>query len=383
MPVDPNMAGRHFMNGDEACAEGALAAGCRFFAGYPITPSTEIAEHLALRLPELNGVFIQMEDELGSIAAILGASAAGARAMTATSGPGLSLMLENVGLGMMMELPCVIVDVQRGSPSTGLPTMPGQSDVMQVRWGSHGDYGCVAFAPWSPQEMFDLTILAFNAADRYRLPVFLLADEVVGHMVERVVIPPAEEITRWDRKHPTEAPGEGFLPFRAEDADLVPPIVHAGEGYHIHYTGLTHDERGYPLMTAEAHQELVTRLVNKVHVNRNDLIFTEEYNLEDAEILVISFGCTARSARRAIREARNEGIKAGLLRLVTIWPFPEELVATLAGKAKSVIVAEMNLGQISREVERCSRKEVKGVFHAGGVMIPPEPILAAIREAAA
>ncbi len=383
MPVDPNMAGRHFMNGDEACAEGALAAGCRFFAGYPITPSTEIAEHLALRLPELNGVFIQMEDELGSIAAILGASAAGARAMTATSGPGLSLMLENVGLGMMMELPCVIVDVQRGSPSTGLPTMPGQSDVMQVRWGSHGDYGCVAFAPWSPQEMFDLTILAFNAADRYRLPVFLLADEVVGHMVERVVIPPAEEITRWDRKHPTEAPGEGFLPFRAEDADLVPPIVHAGEGYHIHYTGLTHDERGYPLMTAEAHQELVTRLVNKVHVNRNDLIFTEEYNLEDAEILVISFGCTARSARRAIREARNEGIKAGLLRLVTIWPFPEELVATLAGKAKKVIVAEMNLGQVSREVERCSRKEVKGVFHAGGAMIPPEPILAAIREASA
>ena len=254
---------------------------------------------------------------------------------------------------------------------------------MQVRWGSHGDYGCVAFAPWSPQEMFDLTILAFNAADRYRLPVFLLADEVVGHMVERVVIPPAEEITRWDRKHPTEAPGEDFLPFRAEDADQVPPIVHAGEGYHIHYTGLTHDERGYPLMTAEAHQELVTRLVNKVHVNRNDLIFTEEYNLEDAEILVISFGCTARSARRAIREARNEGIKAGLLRLVTIWPFPEELVATLAGKAKKVIVAEMNLGQVSREVERCSRKAVKGVFHAGGAMIPPEPILAAIREAAA
>lgn len=383
MPVNSDKAGRHFMNGDEACAEGALAAGCRFFAGYPITPSTEIAEHLALRLPELNGVFIQMEDELGSIAAILGASAAGARAMTATSGPGLSLMLENVGLGMMMELPCVIIDVQRGSPSTGLPTMPGQSDVMQVRWGSHGDYGCVAFAPWSPQEMFDLTILSFNAADRYRLPVFLLADEVVGHMVEKVVIPPAEAIKRWDRKRPSEPPGEGFLPFRAEDADLVPPIVHAGDGYHIHYTGLTHDERGYPLMTAEAHQDLVTRLVNKVHVNRNDLIFTEGYNLDDAEILVISFGCTARSARRAIREARNEGIKAGLLRLVTIWPFPEELVATLANKAKKVIVAEMNLGQVSREVERCSRKEVTGVFHAGGAMIPPEPILAAIREAAA
>lgn len=383
MPDKTVLTGRHFMNGDEACAEGAIAAGCLFFAGYPITPSTEIAEHLALRLPEVNGVFIQMEDELASMAAILGASAAGKRAMTATSGPGLSLMMENIGLGMMLELPCVVIDVQRGSPSTGLPTMPGQSDVMQVRWGSHGDYGCVAFAPWSPQEMFDLTILSFNVADRYRLPVFLMADEVVGHMVERVVIPPAEEIKFWERKRPRQAPGEPFEPFRVEDADLVPPIVHAGDGYHIHYTGLTHDERGYPLMTAEAHHALVTRLVNKVHVNRNDLIMTEGYNLEDAEILVISFGCTARSARRAIREARNEGIKAGLLRLVTLWPFPEEEISNLASRVNTIIVAEMNLGQVSCEVERCSRKSVRGVFHAGGAMIPPEPILKAIREAAA
>ena len=382
MPDRTVLTGKHFMHGDEACAEGAIAAGCRFFAGYPITPSTEIAEHLALRLPEVNGVFIQMEDELGSMAAILGASAAGARAMTATSGPGLSLMLENIGLGMMLELPAVVIDVQRGSPSTGLPTMPGQSDVMQVRWGSHGDYGCVAFSPWSPQEMFDLTILSFNVADRYRLPVFLMADEVVGHMVERVVIPPSEQIKRWERKHAKQPPGEGFLPFLAEDPDLVPPIVHAGEGYHIHYSGLTHDERGYPVMTADAHQALVTRLVNKVRVNREQLIFTEEYDTKDAEILVISFGCTSRSARRAVREARVDGIRAGSLRLITLWPFPEEIVARLAAKAKAVIVAEMNLGQMSTEVERVSRRTVRGVFHAGGAMIPPDPILQAIREAA-
>ncbi len=376
------LTGRHFMNGDEACAEGALAAGCRFFAGYPITPSTEVAEHLARRLPEVNGVFIQMEDELGSMAAILGASAAGARAMTATSGPGLSLMMENIGLGIMMEIPCVIIDVMRGAPSTGLPTMPGQSDVMQARWGSHGDYEAVAYAPWSPQEMFDLTIHCFNVADRYRVPVFLLADEVVGHMVERVVIPPQEEIHLWQRKRPSVPPGEPFKPFQVEDDDLVPPMAHAGDGYRIHYTGLTHDERGYPDMTADTHHELVTRLVNKVRVNREQLYLTQGFNLDDAEILVISYGCTSRSARRAVREAREQGIRAGLLRLISLWPFPEEVVKSAAANARSVIVAEMNLGQISREVERCTRQPVRGVFHAGGAMIPPEPILQAIREAA-
>jgi 2-oxoglutarate ferredoxin oxidoreductase subunit alpha len=237
------LTGSHFMHGDHACAEGAIAAGCRFFAGYPITPSTEIAERLARRLPEVGGVFIQMEDELASMAAILGASAAGTRAMTATSGPGFSLMMENIGLGMMLEIPCVVVNVQRGSPSTGLPTLPGQSDVMQARRGSHGDYGVVAYSPWSPQEAFDLTIHAFNVADRYRIPVFLLADEVVGHMVERVVIPSEDQIAIWERKRPSEGPGPDFEPFRVVDEDLVPPMVHAGEGYRIHYTGLTHDER--------------------------------------------------------------------------------------------------------------------------------------------
>jgi 2-oxoglutarate ferredoxin oxidoreductase subunit alpha len=376
------LTGKHFMSGDHACAEGAIAASCRLFAGYPITPSTEIAERLARRLPEVDGVFIQMEDELGSMAAIIGASSAGVRSMTATSGPGLSLMMENLGLAVMMEIPCVLVDIQRGSPSTGLPTMAGQSDVMQARWGSHGDYGIIAYSPWSPQEIFDLTILSFNMADRYRVPVLLMGDEVTGHMVERVVIPPEDEIPRWERKRPPHPPNGDFKPFLAEDPDLVPPIAHAGEGYRVHFTGLTHDERGYPDMSAETHHRLVTRLVEKVRRNADQIIRTEGYYLDDARIVVISYGCTARSARRAVRMAREQGIHAGLMRLISLWPFPERLVADLAGTADSLIVAEMNLGQMSQEVERLARKPVKGVFHAGGAMIPPEPIFKAIQEVA-
>jgi 2-oxoglutarate ferredoxin oxidoreductase subunit alpha len=377
------LTGKHFMNGDEACAEGALAAGCTFFGGYPITPSTEIAEHLARRLPEIDGVFIQMEDELGSMAAILGASAAGARSMTATSGPGLSLMMENLGLAVMLELPCVVVDVQRGSPSTGLPTMPGQSDVMQARWGSHGDYEIAAYSPWSAQEMFDLTILAFNIADRYRTPVLILCDEVVGHMIERVVIPPKEQIDHWGRKRPKESTNGRYEPFLVEDPDLVPPMVHAGEGFKVHYTGLTHDERGYPDMSAETHHKLVTRLVNKIQNNADQIIRTEGYYLEDAQILVVAYGCTARSAQRAVREARQKGIPAGLLRLISLWPFPETLFQELAERIETIIVAEMNLGQMSREIQRAVGHPVRGVFHAGGEMIPPESILDAIQEAVA
>ncbi|HET7087447.1 MAG TPA: 2-oxoacid:acceptor oxidoreductase subunit alpha [Anaerolineae bacterium] len=393
------LTGKHFMHGDHACAEGAIAAGCRFFAGYPITPSTEIAERLARRLPEVSGVFIQMEDELGSLAAVIGASAAGTRAMTATSGPGFSLMMENLGLAVMMEVPCVLVDVQRGSPSTGLPTMAGQSDVMQARFGSHGDYEIVAYSPWSPQEMFDLTILSFNVADRYRVPVLLMSDEVIGHMVERVVIPPEDQIPRWERKRPGGTPNGHFDSFRAEDSDpstgselalslskglaLVPPMAHAGEGYRVHFTGLTHDERGYPAMSAETHHRLVTRLAEKVRRSADQLILTEGYQLDDARIVVVSYGCTARSTRRAVREARGKGIPVGLLRLVSLWPFPEQTVKELAGQADSFIVAEMNLGQMIREVERHVKQPVRGVFHAGGAMIPPEPILDAIQEVAA
>ena len=376
------LTGQHFMHGDHACAEGALAAGCRFFAGYPITPSTEIAERLALRMPQLGGVFIQMEDELASMAAILGASAAGARSMTATSGPGFSLMMENIGLGVMLELPCVVVNIQRGSPSTGLPTAPGQSDVMQARWGSHGDYGIVAYTPWSPQEIFDLAVHCFNVADRYRVPVLLMSDEVVGHMVERVVIPAENEIPKWDRKQPDGKSNDSFKPFQALDPDLVPPIVHAGDGYRIHYTSLTHDENGFPDLSPENHHRLVTRLVQKIQINADKLIMTEEHYLEDAKIVVISFGSTARSARRAVAEARREGIPAGLLRLISLWPFPEDMVQQLAKQADAFVMAEMNLGQMVHEVKRHVHQPVKGVFHAGGAMMPPEPILDAIREVA-
>lgn len=371
------MAGEHFMVGDHACAEGALAAGLDFFAGYPITPSTEICERLAHRLPQVGGTFVQMEDELASIAAILGASVAGARTLTATSGPGFSLMMENIGLAAMMEIPCVIVDVMRGSPSTGLPTLVGQGDVFQARWGSHGDYGIVAYSPSSPQECFDLTIRAFNVADQLRIPVFVLMDEVIGHMTERVVIPPVNQIPRVERKRPHHGPDEEpFLPFKA-DADLIPPMAHAGEGYNVHFTGLTHDERGYPALTAQAHEHLVTRLVNKVAVHAPEIILTEEIDLEDAEVVVVAFGCTARSARRAVALARQQGVKAGLLRLITLWPFPEERVREL-GRRDAVtrfVVPEINMGQMSREVERLTHQPVQGINRAGGAMITPQSIL--------
>ncbi|MEA3308589.1 MAG: 2-oxoacid:acceptor oxidoreductase subunit alpha [Chloroflexota bacterium] len=378
------LTGRYFMSGDDACAEGAMAAGCRYFGGYPITPSTEIAERLSRRLPEVGGVYMQMEDELGSIASVLGASAAGARAMTATSGPGFSLMMENLGLGVILELPCVIVNIQRGSPSTGLPTMTGQSEVMQARWGSHGDYALVAYAPWSPQEIFELTILAFNVADRYRVPVIVLGDEVIGHMVERVTIPPAEQIPHWERKGPAHPPefyvNERFKSFRADEDDLVPPIAHAGEGYRVHFTGLTHNEIGYPEITPETHDKLVRRLIAKIQHNTDQIIRTEGYYLEDAEVVVISYGCTARSARRAVREAREVGIPVGFLRLISLWPFPETQIKELARTVKKFIVAEMNLGQMRLEVERCVQHPVYGVHHAGGELITPERIRAAIRE---
>ena len=376
------LTGSHFMHGDHACAEGALAAGCTFFGGYPITPSTEIAERLARRLPEVGGVFIQMEDEMGSMASILGASAAGARAMTATSGPGFSLMMENLGLGIMLELPCVLVNVQRGSPSTGLPTLPGQSDVMQTRWGSHGDYSLAAYAPWSPQECFDLTIQAFNVADRFRTPTVVLADEVVGHMVERVIIPESKEIPHWPIKRANGKSANDFHSFLPDEETLVPPMAYAGEGYRVHYTGLTHDTRGYPDMTPDTHHALVTRLRQKIEQNSDQIIRTEEYYMEDARIVVLAFGCTARSALRAVREAREAGIPAGFIRLISVWPFPEELINEIKQQADAFVVAELNLGQMIHEVERHVSQPVLGVQHAGGTMLSPDPILVAIKEAA-
>jgi len=282
----------------------------------------------------------------------------------------------------MLEIPCVLINIQRGSPSTGLPTLPGQSDIMQAKWGSHGDYGIVAYSPWSPQEIFDLTVNAFNIADRFRVPVLIMSDEVVGHMVERVVIPTPDQIPVWERKKPKVKPGEPFYPFHVDDPDLVPPMAHAGEGYKIHYTGLTHDEQGYPDMTAETHHTLVTRLVEKVSRNAEHLIRTEEAFLDDARIVVVSFGSTARSARRAVRDARNLGIPVGFIRLISIWPFPEDRIRSLSRDVDAFIVAEMNLGQIIREVERHVRQPVYGVNHAGGEMMSPQPILDTIKEVA-
>jgi 2-oxoglutarate ferredoxin oxidoreductase subunit alpha len=349
------LTGAHFMNGDVACAEGAIAAGCRFFAGYPITPATEIAEHLSQRMPEFGGIYIQMEDEIASMAAVLGASYAGLKAMTATSGPGFSLMQENIGLAVMTETPCVIVDIMRGGPSTGQPTLPGQQDVMQARWGSHGDYATVALAPSSVQEMFDLTLEAFNLAETYRVPAMLLGDEIVAHMYEKLVIPPPDKLRIVNRKRPN-VPREEYMPFKP-DEDLVPPMACFGEGYHFHATGLTHDERGYPqTSSSEAQQKLVTRLCNKIRKNEDKIIRVEETMLDDADVAVVAYGIVARSALSAVRKAREKGIRAGLLRLITLWPFPEKRVAQLAEQTKAIVVPEMNCGQMVLEVERKAKE---------------------------
>jgi 2-oxoglutarate ferredoxin oxidoreductase subunit alpha len=377
------LEGKFFLDGDTAIAEGAICAGCRFFGGYPITPATEVAERMAARLPEIGGVFIQMEDELASMNAVLGAAWGGARAMTATSGPGLSLMLENIGLAIMTETPCVVVNVQRGGPSTGLPTLTSQGDMMQARWGSHGHYEIVALAPGSPQEAFDLTIHAFNLAEKYRTPVFLMTDEAVGHMTERVVIPSAEQIPIYPWRKPKIPPGPGFLPY-APDDDGVPPFPIAGMGYRVHVTGLTHDERGYPATTAVAQAKLIPRLIAKIRDNRHDIISLVEDGVEGAEVLVVAYGISARTALSPVRMAREEGLRVGLLKLVTVWPFAEDRIRELAGQVKAFVVPELNMGQMVLEVERCAagRARVIPVTHPGGDIHEPEDILDVIREAA-
>ena len=373
--------GQFFINGDEACAEGAISAGCRFFAGYPITPATEIAERMSRRLPEIGGVYVQMEDEIASMNAILGASWAGVKAMTSTSGPGFSLMMENLGLGVMLETPCVVVNVQRAGPSTGLPTSVGQGDMMQAKWGSHGVYEIIAIVPSSPQEMFDFTITAFNLSEKYRVPVLLMADETVGHMSEKVVMRRVAPEELVQRRRPTAPPGK-YWPYQP-DSDLVPPMAIAGEGYRFHVTGLTHDERGYPEMTAAAQERLVRRLVDKIRLNRKDIINYEEVGTEDAEVVVCAYGITARVARRAVQQARDEGIRAGLLRLITVWPFAEDRVRELSQQVKAFVVPEINYGQIVLEVERCAGGRVKTLLlpHMGGGMHQPQTILEGIREA--
>ncbi len=374
------LSGQHFMTGNDACAEGAIAAGCRFFAGYPITPASELSERMARRLPQIGGVYIQMEDELASIAAVLGASYAGVKSMTATSGPGFSLMMENIGLAVMTETPCVIVDIMRGGPSTGQPTKPGQQDVMQAKWGSHGDYEIIALAPSSVQEMFDFTIQAFNLSETYRVPTFVLGDAIIAHMSERVTIPTAEDITIINRKKPKNPPSE-YAPFKPED-DLVPPMAIFGEGYRFYATGLTHDERGYPRTdSALVQQKLVQRLCDKIRKNAEEIVKVEEILLEDAEVVVVAYGIVFRSALSAVRIARSQGIKAGLLRLVTLWPFPDKQVSNVAQKVKTLVVPEMNYGQLVREVERVA-KRTPVVFLAklGEEPHKPMEILEALRR---
>jgi 2-oxoglutarate/2-oxoacid ferredoxin oxidoreductase subunit alpha len=380
--IRSNISGEFFFQGDVACAEGAIAAGCRFFGGYPITPASEIAERMAFRLPQLDGSFMQFEDEIASMAAILGASWAGAKSMTATSGPGISLMLENIGLGFMMESPCVIVNVQRGSPSTGLPTSWGQSDMMQARWGSHGDYGSISLAPKSPQELFDLTIKAFNLSEKYRLPVFVMTDALVGHMTEKVIIPPVEELEIIDRKYTTKKPGD-YLPYEVGKS-LVPDFAKAGDGYLYHSTGLTHDYRGYPDMSEERHIELVNRLVNKIKNNIDDIMMVEERDLDDADVVVVSYGITSRTIIPAIERAKKAGIKVGYLRLITVWPFPEEKIRKLADKVAGFVVPEINLGQVVLEVERCAggKAKTKFVGHPGGGIHKIYDVFMAIKEVA-
>ncbi len=351
------LEGKYKLSGNQACAEGAISAGCRFLGYHPITPSFEIVERYAQRCGDVDGVLIQMEDEISVLAAVLGASWTGRKAITVTSGPGLSLMLEHVGLGVMLETPCVIVDVQRGGPSEGLPNSPGSGDVMQARWGSHGDYELIALSPNSPQDMFDLTIEAFNFSEKYRTPVLIMADEAVGHMTDEVVISPPELV---ERKY-YRGPKEKYLPYKW-DKDLIPPMVDIGQGYKFHVTGLTHDERGYPVMDEYCQEWNVHRLIDKIRLYSDEIVRIEEEETEDADVVVVSYGISSQDAQNAVKRAREDGIKAGSLRLVTIWPFPEKQVTELARKVKTLIVAEMNYGQIFYEVERCSRGSANTVL---------------------
>ena len=384
MHADPRgvLTGVHFLDGDHACCEGTLAAGARFAAGYPITPSTEVVERFASRIPTVGGIFIQMEDELAASIAIQGAVWGGAKAFTVTSGPGFSLMMEHIGYAAITETPCVFVNVQRGGPSTGLPTLPAQADMMQARWGSHGDYGIIALCPNSPQECFDLTITGFNLAEEFRVPVMMMLDECVGHMTEKVIIPSADQIEVSPRRYTHKPPAE-YHPFEP-GADLVPEMVKAGDGYRFHVTGLTHDERGYPSMNVATQDSLVRRLLDKLKPFSNGRAIFDTADLEDAEVAVVSYGITSRVAQRAIELARKRGIRAGKFRLISAWPFPEQHIAALAGRVKAFVVPELNLGQMVHEVERAAggRAKVIPVSHAGGTVHDPEVILEAIVEAA-
>ena len=384
MKTDPKgvLTGSHYLSGNHACAEGALSAGCRFLSVYPIVPALEVSERFLSRAKEVGATFIQMEDEISTLAAVIGASWTGKKSMTVTSGAGFSLMTEHLGLGIMLETPCVIVDIQSVGPGLGLPDRPSQGDMMQARWGSHGDYEIIALAPGSPQEMFDFTIKAFNFSERYRVPVVVMSDEYVAHLKEEVVIPPANEIEIEPRRY-YEGPKDRYLPFK-RDEDLVPRMVDIGEGYKFHVTGLTHDDRGYPIMNEECQEYNVHPLVWKIRNYADNIIEVQEVHVEDAEVIIISYGATSRAALKAMEQARNSGIKVGSLKLDTVWPFPEKRVAELAKKVKAFVVPEMNFGQIVLEVERCSygNANVFFVYHGEKGVEKIDNILSAVKQAA-
>jgi len=379
-PRDVN-TGVYYIDGDVAAGQGALAAGCKFIGGYPITPSTEAAEAFARIAPQAGAMFIQMEDELASIAAVVGASWAGVKSMTITSGPGFSLMMESIGFGAMLETPFVLLNIQRAGPSTGVPTKTGQADMMQSRWGSHGDYEIIVISPDSPQEMFDYTIKAFNLAERYRCPVMVMADECVGHMTEKVAIPPADEIEVEPRRFYDGKINE-YLPFRPGE-DLVPRMAKAGDGHKLYITGLIHDERGYPIKNEEYKSTYTKRLVDKIRLNKDKIIELREEETDDAEVVVVSYGISSRVAVKGIEKAREKGIKVGSLRLITVWPFPDAKIAELAKTVKAIGEPEINYGQIVFEVERCSYGEANVVLvpHGGGGVHNPDDMFDAIEYA--
>jgi 2-oxoglutarate ferredoxin oxidoreductase subunit alpha len=368
------------LQGNEACVEGALLAGVKFFAGYPITPSSEIAEDMARKLPKIGGKFIQMEDEIASMAAVIGASIAGLKSLTATSGPGMCLKQENLGFAIINEIPCVVVNAQRRGPSTGSPTKPSQGDIMQARWGTHGDHPIIALAPSTVSEILTLTIKAFNFSEKYRTPVILLLDEVIAHMREKVEIPAPEDVEVVNRKKPT-VPPEEYLPFKP-DEDGVPPMANFGEGYPYHITGLIHSEKGLPISDSQQIDHFIRRIHDKIQKNIKDFLIYEEYLLEGADTALIACGSVARAAERTVKLAREKGLKVGLLKLITVWPFPDEIINKLAQKISLIIVPEMNLGQIVLEVERASKGKCRVVPYGrvDGELINPIEILGKIRE---
>ena len=368
--------GTHFVSGNEACAEAAIVAGCRFYAGYPITPASEVFEHLALRLPQLGGIVVQMEDEMASLGAVIGASWTGAKAMTATSGPGFSLMQELIGYAFMTETPCVIVDVQRAGPSTGQATKCGQGDLMQARWGTHGDYAAIVLAPNSVQELFELTIRAFNLAETYRTPVIVLSDETISHMHENMTVPSLQEIDIISRKKPSRSDDKFFM------MEEIAPMPSVGEGFNVAVTGSTHDETG-KRFTADhlVHQRLVKTLVGKITNHADKIAQVETLNIDDCDVGVVTFGCTSRAVYEAVELAEQKGITVGFVRPKTIWPFPEKTVNKMAHNCKAIIVPELNLGELSYEVERAAHGAVPVISInkvGGGEMITPEEVLAEI-----